>query len=74
MNIRNKIRREEKKKKLKTKYSEINETEINSSEIQRISTISSNLKDDKRKFIYIVSEIQKVQDINKNGNKINFNY
>ena len=77
MNIRNKIHREEKKKKLKTKYSEINkmnmqikETEINSSEIQRISTIASNLKDDKRKFIYIVSEIQKVQDINKNGNKI----
>ena len=74
MNIRNKIRREEKKKKLKTKYSEINETEINSSEIQRISTISSNLKDDKRKFIYIVSEIQKVQDINKNGNKIISHY
>ena len=70
MKISNKIHNEEKKKIFETKDNEknkmnmqIKEASINSIKIQRINTIDPNLK-------YTVREIKKVQNINKNGDKI----
>ena len=62
MKISNKIHTKEKKKKLKTKYSEINK-------MNKQIKIEQYLNENKRKLIYKVSEIKKVRDIHKNGDK-----